>query len=553
MKSIKTKVFAIALSGIIAASVIVGGFGIFWSNRAIKRDSAEILDLMTEVQTNGLNTMFSDIERSSIVISHYVSENLSDLSVFQQPEAFSKYIGHLESISSYIANCTLHTISVYVRFAPELTNGVESFLWHKKDGVFIQDVLTQFPVYNSNFDNSWYYRARQKGHGIWTEPYYNEDINEYVISFGIPVYKDGQFIAVVGMDIDFDDIAAIVNSISVYNTGYAFLTDEDFTILYHRRIPAGTRLFDNATNFEKIIFNGFDSEFYEYTKKIGRYMKKQERYRMVYKNLENGMRLVVSVPASEIDRTRTRLIISLVISVLGILFVMSGLSIFVSEKLAKPLKELTQSARHIITGNYDLKFTHVPNDEVGELMDTFSFMAKSLKRQFEYINGLVYLDAMTGAKNKRAFIDERDEIDLKIRKSKENNEKFEFALIVFDVNNLKYMNDNFGHEAGDVLIKSACNLIMQNFIYSSVFRIGGDEFVTVLEGKDYQNRVELFTKLRSDMALSVEAAKGSFEKVSLASGMSVYDAEKDADFQAVFERADEEMYKEKVAMKGSAR
>ena len=123
-------------------------------------------------------------------------------------------------------------------------------------------------------------------------------------------------------------------------------------------------------------------------------------------------------------------------------------------------------------------------------------------------------------------------------------------MIVFDVNDLKPMNDNFGHKAGDLLIKCSCNLIMKNFTFSTVYRIGGDEFVVILKGRDFENRAELLTKLRMEMDVPVAEKNEAFEKISLASGMAIYEPQKDADFQSVFGRADEEMYKAKVAMKG---
>lgn len=224
-----------------------------------------------------------------------------------------------------------------------------------------------------------------------------------------------------------------------------------------------------------------------------------------------------------------------------------------SNRISRPLKELAESAKHIIAGNYDVKFTHVPDDEIGDLMGIFAFMATSLKRQFEYINGLAYLDAMTGVKNKRAFIDIRDEINAKIVESKQKNETYEFGVVVFDVNNLKYMNDNFGHKAGDTLIKSACNLIMRNFVYSSVFRIGGDEFVAVLTDKDYKNREELLVNLNNEMTASLTETSPDAYSVSLAAGMSIYNPSEDENFQSVFERADEEMYRAKIEMKGESR
>ena len=157
---------------------------------------------------------------------------------------------------------------------------------------------------------------------------------------------------------------------------------------------------------------------------------------------------------------------------------------------------------------------------------------------------------MTGVKNKRAFIDERNEINRKILSAKDNGENLEFGVIVFDVNNLKFMNDNFGHKEGDALIKNACTLITQIFSESPVFRIGGDEFVSVITGKDFENRAELLTKFRSEMDYMKANRSNPSEQLSIASGIAVYDAQKDAEFQTVFERADEEMYKTKVAMKG---
>lgn len=554
LKSIKSKICFVVLSGIIVSSFIVGSFGIFWSNNAIRRDSAELLDLMAQTQTTGLNTMFDSIEKSSIILSHYVAEDLNDLGIFREEEKFARYMGHISDISYYIANCTSPALSVFVRFAPELTTEVESILWKRVNGVFVQDTLTEFPVYDSDFDNSWYYKARMKGQGVWTKPYYDDDLKEYVVSYSLPVYKDGRFVAVIGMNIDFDDIVEIIKSISVYDSGHAFLTDEDFVITYHRRLPAGTRIFANASEFKIFQIDGLNTEIYEYKNSVQNSKNKSQttNFRMIYKDLQNGMKLVVSVPDFEIDRTRNHLIFAIFASVLVITILVSISSILVSNRFTRPLKELIESTKNIIVGDYDLNFSHKPKDEIGELMTTFTLMAKSLKIQFDYINSLVYYDSMTGAKNKRAFIDVKSEIDKKIADSREKNQQYEFGIVVFDVNDLKYMNDNFGHEAGDKLIKSACNLIRNNFTNSQIFRIGGDEFVVILENKDYENRTELLTKLRTDMdlPLPVTERNEAFDKISMAAGLAVYDSQSDKNFQSVFEKADTEMYNVKVAMKG---
>ena len=78
-----------------------------------------------------------------------------------------------------------------------------------------------------------------------------------------------------------------------------------------------------------------------------------------------------------------------------------------------------------------------------------------------------------------------------IQRSIANGEKTEFAIIVFDVNDLKKVNDFYGHDAGDRHILSAKKLICDVFKHSPVYRIGGDEFTVILTGTDYENAIEL--------------------------------------------------------------
>lgn len=71
------------------------------------------------------------------------------------------------------------------------------------------------------------------------------------------------------------------------------------------------------------------------------------------------------------------------------------------------------------------------------------------------------------------------------------------GVIFCDVNSLKYTNDNFGHEAGDKLIKSFASILKNSFRNDETFRISGDEFVILLSTIDkdiFDNRVDLFKK-----------------------------------------------------------
>ena len=173
---------------------------------------------------------------------------------------------------------------------------------------------------------------------------------------------------------------------------------------------------------------------------------------------------------------------------------------------------------------------------------TFVGMDERIERELELGKARykAFNDALTGVKNNNAYNDAKAELNERIAKKAVR----EFAVVVFDLNGLKRINDGLGHEEGDRFIKNACGYICRQFMHSPVFRIGGDEFLTLLEGEDYSNRIKLIDEF--DRLMDKNAVEGG---VVAASGMAEYDSERDADVDSVFARADHIMYARKRALK----
>ncbi len=112
------------------------------------------------------------------------------------------------------------------------------------------------------------------------------------------------------------------------------------------------------------------------------------------------------------------------------------------------------------------------------------------------------------------------------------------------MNDLKTTNDTKGHEAGDLLIREACQMICRQFKHSPVFRIGGDEFVAFLEGSDYANRKILLAGFEDQVEANLRAGRAV-----VSSGMAVFRYGHDKCFRRVFERADQRMYDRKGLLK----
>ena len=187
--------------------------------------------------------------------------------------------------------------------------------------------------------------------------------------------------------------------------------------------------------------------------------------------------------------------------------------------------------------------TFVVEDERAE---NISALKASLNREAIQIEELgatrtmAYTDPLTGVKSKRAYLDVRKQFEQKI----ESNTIKEFAIAVFDVNGLKEVNDHFGHEVGDQHIIGACNLICTILKHSPVFRIGGDEFVAILEGIDFEERRSLISDFNNQIEENVRSGK-----VVVSVGLSTYKQNAGATFASIFKQADENMYKRKAILK----
>ena len=153
---------------------------------------------------------------------------------------------------------------------------------------------------------------------------------------------------------------------------------------------------------------------------------------------------------------------------------------------------------------------------------------------------LAYTDPLTGVKSKHAYLEAIEKLENEIS----GETPKEFGVIVFDLNGLKMINDTLGHEAGDGYIKAGCELICRKFCHSPVFRIGGDEFVVLLEGSDYLIRDGLLADF--DSIIEENLVNG---EVVVSTGMDIFVPGEDSCYSDVFDRADKKMYERKRLLK----
>ena len=535
--SIQNKIILLILVGILFSSLTIGGLGVASFQAELDKSVVSTMNLTCQEKAEELNNILGRIEQSTEVMAILSENYIESIEALKDESYRESRIDHLTQVGYNIVDNTKGALGIYFRLNPEIAGPTEGFYWMSdvENNLQLHQNTNIYEYTEEDTDYvGWYYEPVKAGEAIWIDPYVNQNTYRKIVSYVMPVYKENQLLGVVGMDIDWPFITALVDEIQVYDTGYAFLTDENFTIAYSREFEPGT----NIAGFSDEL-DHMDKEELIRNDRVYELHFNGRNKTAAFTVLSNGKIMAVVAPNSEItadfNALVTRIVIMAVVS--GCVFVF--ITIQSAKTIIRPLKELNKAAQNIAKGNLDVNLNIHSNDEVGTLAHSLSETAKQLKIKIGYINNLAYYDKLTGVKNSTAYLQE-----VALLKNDILEKKADFSIFVIDANGLKFINDNYGHEIGNELIIKVTQMSAEVFGEEHVYRIGGDEFAVILHGMT----VETCEEYCKAFEKVVENQKGKIWACA-SIGYALYDKKKDSTYESVFNRADEDMYENKVRMK----
>ena len=536
--SIQNKIILLILVGILFSSLTIGGLGIASFGSELEKSVVSTMNLTCQEKAEELNNILGRIEQSTEVMAVLATNYIQNADDLKDDAYREECINHLTQAGYNIADNTKGSIGICFRLAPEIAGPTEGFYWlvSNETGQLELEENTNITQYKEDdIENvGWYYEPVKAGKAIWMDPYVNQNTKRTVVSYMMPIYKGSQLVGIVGMDIDWSFITDMVDEIQVFETGYAFLADENFDIVYSKEFEPGTNVTGFSDELDHINMQDLIRSDRVYELDFNGRNKTA-----AFTLLSNGKVMAVVAPNIEINADFNALVLRIVSMALitGLVFVL--ITIQIAKTIIRPLKELDKAAQDIAQGNLDVDLNIHSNDEVGTLAHSLSETARQLKIKISYINNLAYYDKLTGIKNSTAYLQEvaylKNDIVLK---------KADFSIFIVDANGLKYVNDNYGHEIGNELIIKVTQMIAEVFGEENVYRIGGDEFAVILSNltdEDCSQYCKTFEEV-------VEHQKGKIW-ASASIGYAIYDKKKDSTYESVFNHADEDMYDNKVRMK----
>jgi len=186
----------------------------------------------------------------------------------------------------------------------------------------------------------------------------------------------------------------------------------------------------------------------------------------------------------------------------------------------------------VASGNFSDELTGSvikQNDELGELARNSVVMQKAIRT-------LVEQDALTGLNNRR-YANKR--LEQMLKRFKQNGVSCQ--LCICDIDFFKKVNDTYGHDSGDLVLKTIASILKKNMLGNGfAARWGGEEFLLVFEGKTMQQCQKVLENTLNEIR-ACEIASGE-HSIKVTMSMGVTEAMEEDEIDSILTRADEKLY-----------
>ena len=372
MHSIRTKFTLSIVSVIIITLSVAAAIGIISIKNLGRDDADHMLHLTAKTGAMNLEHYFDSVEHSVRTVSTLVTDSFDGMSF----EDLDSQVERSRNLFQQIAYNTNGVLTYYFRIDPAVSEDVKGFWYvYQDEEGFQEHEVTDITRYDTSDTETlvWFTVPKATGKGVWLPPYYTENLGVRVVSYNEPVYWNHQFVGVIGIEIDYEMLKDEVENISVLESGYAFILDENGTVFYHPQLDSA------QLNLETDAVNSSERRY------IGsnhiRYLYEGVEKEAVWIPLSNGMRLYVCAPVSEINSGWKGMIWNILVALLTILAIAMIATMRFAGHFTKPLRDLTEAAKQVDTGRYDFSLEYDKDDEIGILTRAFKQLATNTKER----------------------------------------------------------------------------------------------------------------------------------------------------------------------------
>jgi len=386
---IDTKIIIAILFCSILLSVVIGTSTILRSTEIIKNEVKDKILQIALSRGNEFTIQTSRIENTVIELSGLVLDSI-DFSKVKNDQYMTEYLDTMSSIVKSLGDYNKGIVGLYVNFDPLFTSGTTAYdigytydeMTKTSEVVLNGYTLDEF--FETNEDLSWYYEPVKAKKGVWSMPYVDSVSGVNMISYTMPFYYKEALVGVVGIDLSFESLRSLILDTKVYESGYAFLLNNDFTYMVDAKFTSE----DNLGTISNGRYVSLTEEISTKRESVNELMFEGEKSIIGYNTLPSGLIIGVIVPSSEVLTSIQQLSFNIIIVIILGIIVSLVVGILLSRNITSPLNHALKQLKIISQGDFtrDLtqQFLH-RKDEVGEIVLMVSQLQISLKLLLESV------------------------------------------------------------------------------------------------------------------------------------------------------------------------
>lgn len=246
-------------------------FGVFSNIYISSKVTRNLTDSYDELCTNmgrSIDSVFKNAASHVDASADAILATMPDLQYITRKSNDSNYMKSVRTFLSRTAEKIDGIYSIYFRISPEISGSTTSGIWIEKNADTLKDLkVTDLAEYDSDdYENvGWYFIPKTQGQPTWLEPYYNKNDYLFLVSYVVPLYVEGTFVGVLGIDMEIRNICYMVQNIKIYDTGYACLYSKngrDLTSLSFEPYPESVQKNYQLINDMTLVFSAPKDEVY---------------------------------------------------------------------------------------------------------------------------------------------------------------------------------------------------------------------------------------------------------------------------------------------------
>ena len=200
-----------------------------------EEDSSKLVESICETEKEKMNGILSGVQQSVNIMTDIALEEFPGLDIIKNETLFNDYNEKMAEEFISISNHTQSIHTLFYRYNIDLFGPTAGFWYGLSNGIMASKPTTNLSLYDKyDIQNSaWYHIPAEQGKAAWIEPFFNEELGIYVISYVAPVYYQRTFIGVIGIEIDFTIFSEMIDEMYTDIIGNAYIVNKYDKIMYH--------------------------------------------------------------------------------------------------------------------------------------------------------------------------------------------------------------------------------------------------------------------------------------------------------------------------------